>query len=198
MKYNSINGIFTNFVVMIVITAFCIFKSLQNTEFVVVLTILLLVHILQWVTINLQLFSSKQMRMRKAAILACMTVLFNFLIPSVSSIGLFMWLIVRRNYYYELAFKWIMCDLVLCTFGSIAFLIKLERIAFEQYESSEASIKKHDRSGPKSTEIEPLVIDKDYYALAFCSMMKHYKKKASITKEQQAGFFVNVCFIFAI
>ena len=82
--------------------------------------------------------------------LACLTVFFNIITPLVTSIGMFIWLVVERTHFNELAYNWVMCDLVLCTFGSIAFLVKLERIAFEQHESSEAMMIKHDRLGTQS------------------------------------------------
>ena len=46
--------------------------------------------------------------------------------------------------------------------------------------------------------MKKLELGADYYALSFCSFMKHYRDKHSITSEQKSMFFVNVCFIYGI
>lgn len=51
---------------------------------------------------------------------------------------------------------------------------------------------------PPAVPLQKLAIGADYYALSFCSFMKHYRDKHSITAEQKSMFFVNVCFIYGI
>jgi len=100
-------------------------------------------------------------------------------------------------------FKWIIADVFLSGLATTSYLLVLDRISFEQKESSELSMNLDERElvlgGSKTqTALKRLDIGSDYYALAFCSFIKHYRDKHSITPEQKSMFFVNVCFVYGI
>lgn len=90
-----------------------------------------------------------------------------------------------RDYLNHVYYNWVLVDVILNSFGSMAYLIQLERVAFEQKESSESFIKLTDKEGPEKSKRAPkkLAIGADYYALSFCSMMKHYRQKAGVSQE---------------
>jgi len=103
-----------------------------------------------------------------------------------------------------LYFKWIIADVFLNCLATTSYLLVLDRVSFEQKESSELSTNLDERDlvqgGNKSqtTALKRLDIGTGYYALAFCSFIKHYRDKHSITPEQKSMFFVNVCFVYGI
>jgi len=123
------------------------------------------------------------------------------MIPTILIIGQVIYLAVQYQKLNVFYYNWIICDLVLNSFGTVAYLIQLERIDFEQKEASENFVRILDKdmlAKPAAKAPKKLKISEDYYSMSFCAMMKHYRKKASITHEQKARYFVNVMFIFGM
>lgn len=126
-------------------------------------------------------------------------------VPALLVLGQLAWLIKFSDTLYSYFFyKWIIVEIFLNIFLSLAYLLQLERIAFEQKESSEVFLSIEDRDsamGQKPSVGGPppkLQLGGDYYALSFCAFMKHFRDKHSITSEQKSMFFANVCFIYLI
>lgn len=121
------------------------------------------------------------------------------------------WLIKERKVNFDTVyFKWTISDVFLNSVGSIAYLLQLERISFEQKESVEAHLKAldqekvkeeiHKDEGKPDPAKEPnrLNLEADYYSMTLCSFMKYYRDTYTITHEQKSIFFVNVLFVFGI
>ena len=112
-----------------------------------------------------------------------MQVLFNVILPLFTVLGEFIWLFIQKDHMHKIWYKWVMCDIFICGVGTVAYLIQIERINFEQKESSEAYLKLNERESKAADGPDTLDVSADYYALSFCSMMKHFRKKVSITQE---------------
>jgi hypothetical protein len=131
-------------------------------------------------------------------LLTCLQVFCNVLLPLLTVLGEFVWLFLLKDLQHHFWYKWVLCDIIMCGVGTVAYLVQIERINFEHKEASETYLKLEDKEVKNTHAPEYLDVSADYYALSFCSMMKHYRKKARITQEQKASFFVNVLFIFLI
>ena len=109
--------------------------------------------------------------------------------------------------YETIYYKWIAADLLINFMSSWTYLGKLEKIAFEQQESSQHFYKieehKHLMSiiNNKTGEINErkrLSINANYYSLTFCSYIKYYRQKYLITSEQKSLFLFNAILVFSI
>lgn len=120
------------------------------------------------------------------------------------------WLAQARSRQYDTIFyKYIAADVFINIIAGWAYLSKLQRIQFEQEESSEQFYRQTEREVVVSKSLidnktgkmaarERLGIGADYYSLVFCSYIKYYRKKYLITNEQRSIFFNNAILVFFI
>ncbi len=90
------------------------------------------VHFLQFIAVNMQLFSKENQRKDKKLRLQCVQYAGIFAIPTflilVESITLGIFWDVSKD---EIFYKWVIADLMLNIFGSLAYIIQLENIRKE-------------------------------------------------------------------
>lgn len=129
---------------MFAATLYCIYRMerSKNTEgilfidsgtipIMVLFSIISVVHILQFIAVNFQLFVSKEFRQSRSVCLANFQAVFVLVLPALILIVQFIWLFFesKRNW-DSIYYKWMIADVSLNLIGSLAYLMQLERIFF--------------------------------------------------------------------
>lgn len=146
------NGLYQTFFLLICGNLYCVYRYLKESREEgillkedsgisshIIFWVLTVVHICQFFALKLQLFSSSQFRLANARCISVFQLLLMFLVPFLVIIIQIIWLVyerksqLRQTVYY----RWMITDVFLNSIGSIAYLIQLERITFEQKEASE-------------------------------------------------------------
>ena len=210
-KYRTWSGLYQTYGMMLTCSCYLLwyisfeldqgFVSPQfsdESQWIYIVTILC--HVLQFAAINTQMFIGWFYRKNYARALNYVQIVAMIVIPLATVFCQFIWLLVNdADKFDSLPFKYVQTDMCLNIVSSVTYVIALERIIFEQKESSEMSVLIEDRDKiQKKTTPGPskLSIGADYYALSYCSFIKHYRDKFNISNEEKSMFFVNCCFIF--
>lgn len=144
LKYKTMNGLYQTFSMMLSCTFYVIYRASEETKekyqptkdnevaVYFMLGVMAFTHLMQLISVNLQLFSSRESRNRNEKVLANMQIAFIIVLPLITVIYQIIWLILMtQEHFNQIYFRWIICDVFLNSCGSIAYLIQLERIAFE-------------------------------------------------------------------
>lgn len=159
LKYKTMNGLYQTFSMMLYCTCYCLYRvdydyakgEIQHEKLFGIYSLLavtLIVHLFQFIAMNVQLYASAYSRGRHETLLTAIQVLFIVLIPFGAVIGQVIWLVIERSFMNQIYYNWIISDVCLNSVGTMAYLIQLERIAFEQKESSESFLKLTDKEVP--------------------------------------------------
>lgn len=144
LKYKTMSGLYQTFYMMLACTIYCIYLVSDSSkhnhqptsdETGTVYTILVIgavIHLPQFIAVNLQFFISSNYRQRNEKELEKVQVVFIVVLPLLLAFAQIIWLIAESEKHYDMIyFKWIIADVFLNGVGSTNYLLQLERIAFE-------------------------------------------------------------------
>ena len=160
----------------------------------------------QFLTVCVQLFIGKDVRVRRSRSLACCQGFFMTVLPLVVALcelALLIWFYTQTDKLFFAA--WLTINCLLNVFGPAIYVSSLETIRKEQlntlvsfqYHGTTDEVQANSR-----VEVDgfrrPLELSDDYYALAFCSNITYYMQRYNITLEEQINYLINVLIIFVM
>ena len=163
-------------------------------------------HLVQFVTVNIQMFMSDQSRREKTKLHGLMQLVGIYILPILMSLIALIVIIyfsssgTSRHPEY---LSWAVCEFFLNIWVSVAYSQQLSQIR-QEHRNQHLNYEMQCRNDRYQQAIEchgyrpRLELSDDYYALSYCTYIQYYRERYSISEEQKSLYFSNVLVIFTM
>jgi hypothetical protein len=151
----------------------------------------------------LQLFVNKKYRKDYPEFLTSLQIYLLFVIPGILITIQTLLLIFIGSFKSSIYYFWTIADIIMNFSSIVSFLFLMQNFTNDHMQNmvnNEQLELEHlaETDNKKHLEYhERLELDKDYYAIAFCTFISYYKNKFQITHSERNNYVVNIIIIFS-